>query len=434
MTTRRSFIPTAALAALVGMLVAFTARPAHADGAAETPRATIVASGVDAFGFPTRPYTVEDIEVDAPSPFDDVFEAMGLTPDAADRLAGWAERTLDIKNFAVGRLLHVYREGGRVSHVVYEEDAGSYVVLKPGVLPIVRRLSHPAEHVERADVLMLSGSLGQTVRRAGLAASVTDSLRTVFGRRLSLDGLRRGSLVSVVMEEERVGGIVLATRIKAVRVAVPGKPVQEAFRVEGDSVSGFFTGEGVSLGDLFLKSPLEQYELTSRYSLSRFHPVDSVWRPHFGTDFAAPFGTPTFSVGDGVVIEAGYTGGNGNYVKIRHDGIYTTGYLHFSKIDPAIRPGVRVTKGQVIGYVGMTGLATGPHVCYRFWKNGVQIDPLVATMPPGPPVPTAMRTSFEAERDRLRSLFDAPTAADRVLEPLVLPQIDLVPSLVALGV
>ena len=235
------------------------------------------------------------------------------------------------------------------------------------------------------------------------------------------------------MEEERVGGVVLATRIKAVRIATPSGAVHEAFRVDRDSVSGFFDGTGASLGDLFLTSPLDDGLLTSRYSLARLHPVDSVWRPHFGTDFAAPIGTPVHSVGDGVVVEAGFTGGNGNYVKVRHDATYTTGYLHFSRIDPDIRSGVRVRKGQVIGYVGMTGLATGPHVCYRYWRGGVQIDPLVAPMPPGPPLPARLKTAFEAERDRLRSLFDAPTAADRVLDPLVLPHADLVPTLDALG-
>ena len=432
MIVRRLRSASALLGAVV-VLMAFAAHPARADDPTPAPRATIVSSGVDAFGFPTRPYTVEDIDIDEEAPTADALEAVGLAPDAAGRLADWAERDLGIAAFAPGRLLHVYREGATLSHVVYEEDADSYVVLKPGVLPIVRRLSHPAAFVERAEVMTLTGSIGLTVRRAGLSAAVADSMRAAFGRRLRIDGLGRGSVVSVVMEEERVGGVVLATRIKAVRIATPSGKIHEAFRVDRDSVSGFFDGNGISLGDLFLSSPLEDGQLTSRYSLARLHPVDSVWRPHFGTDFAAPMGTPVHSVGDGVVVEAGYTGGNGNYVKVRHDATYTTGYLHFSRIDPAIRAGVRVRKGQVFGYVGMTGLATGPHVCYRYWRNGVQIDPLVALMPPGPPLSADLKTAFEAERDRLRSLFEAPTAADRVLEPLVLPRADLVPTLVALG-
>ena len=166
--------------------------------------------------------------------------------------------------------------------------------------------------------------------------------------------------------------------------------------------------------------------------MNRFHPVDSVWRPHLGTDFAAAFGTPVLSVGDGVVLEAGFSGGNGNYVKVRHDGVYTSGYLHFSKIAPGIRPGVRVLKGDVVGYVGMTGLATGPHVCFRYWKGGAQIDFLAAPMPPAAPLDDALRPAFADERDRLRRLFDVPTLADQVFAPLVMPSADFVPTLMSL--
>ena len=135
--------------------------------------------------------------------------------------------------------------------------------------------------------------------------------------------------------------------------------------------------------------------ISSRYSLSRFHPVQKRYKAHLGTDYAAPRGTEIRSVGDGTVLEATYRGGNGNFVKIRHNGTYTTQYLHMSKIGNGIKKGTRVKQGQVIGYVGSTGLATGPHLCFRFWKHGKQVDWLREEIPPAEPIEKANKLAFE---------------------------------------
>ncbi len=128
--------------------------------------------------------------------------------------------------------------------------------------------------------------------------------------------------------------------------------------------------------------------------MRRFHPVSKRYKAHLGTDFAAPTGTPIVATADGTVITASYTRNNGNYVKIRHNDTYTTGYLHMSKIATGIRSGVQVTQNQVIGYVGSTGLATGPHVCYRFWENGKQVDALKVKMPPSEPLASDVMPEF----------------------------------------
>ncbi len=146
-----------------------------------------------------------------------------------------------------------------------------------------------------------------------------------------------------------------------------------AFYFPSDSISGFYDETGHALKRPFLRAPLEYKRISSRYSLSRFHPVQKRYKPHLGTDFAAPTGTPIVATASGSVTHASYTRGNGNYVKIRHNDVYTTGYLHMSRIAKGIRPGLRVEQGQLIGYVGSTGIATGPHVCYRFlgeWSTG----------------------------------------------------------------
>ncbi|MFM7487580.1 MAG: M23 family metallopeptidase, partial [Cytophagales bacterium] len=161
----------------------------------------------------------------------------------------------------------------------------------------------------------------------------------------------------------------------------------------------YFDNAGNSLRKALLKYPIEFTRISSRYSMSRFHPVVKVFRPHLGTDFAAPTGTPIRSVGDGIVQEAQYTANNGNYVKIRQNATFTTGYLHMSKIASGITAGSRVKQGQTIGFVGSTGLATGPHLCYRFWRNGVQVDALRVELPPSQPVKKELHAAFKTVKE-----------------------------------
>jgi murein DD-endopeptidase MepM/ murein hydrolase activator NlpD len=163
--------------------------------------------------------------------------------------------------------------------------------------------------------------------------------------------------------------------------------------------TGYYDLAGKPMNAGFLKAPVEYARISSYYSLNRLHPILKYRRPHYGTDYAAPYGTPIIAVGNGTVSNASYTGGNGNYVKIRHNETYETQYLHMQKIAAGIRPGVAVRQGQVIGYVGSTGLATGPHVCFRFWKNGQQVNHLKMDLPPAKPLPDSLMGKFVAIRD-----------------------------------
>ena len=157
----------------------------------------------------------------------------------------------------------------------------------------------------------------------------------------------------------------------------------------------------------FLKSPVKYSRISSSFNRNRFHPVLKRRRPHLGTDYAAPYGTPILSVGDGVVVEATRRGGNGNFVKVRHDKTYQTQYLHMQKFAKGISPGVHVKQGQTIGYVGSTGLATGPHVCFRFWKNGKQVNHRKLEFPPPKPLPEVEMPDFL----KVREAFVAKLAA-----------------------
>jgi murein DD-endopeptidase MepM/ murein hydrolase activator NlpD len=153
-----------------------------------------------------------------------------------------------------------------------------------------------------------------------------------------------------------------------------------------DSISEYFDREGNSLRKTFLKAPLDFFRITSRFSNSRFHPVLKRYRAHHGVDYAAPSGTPVRAIGDGSVIARAYEGGGGNYVKIKHNSVYATTYMHLSGFAKGLRVGKQIRQGDIIGYVGSTGLSTGPHLDFRVYKNGQPINPLAMEVPPGKPV------------------------------------------------
>src|SRR5690606_1516183 len=190
-----------------------------------------------------------------------------------------------------------------------------------------------------------------------------------------------------------------AGRIISAAFSHNGKEFQAYyFKPDDHSEGGYYDENGNSLRRSFLKAPLKFVRISSRFSKRRLHPVQKVWKAYLGTDFAAPTGTPIVSTGDGVVTESQFTRSIGNYVKVKHNNTYTTQYLHMSK--RAVKRGQRFKQGQVIGYVGSTGLATGPHVCYRFWKNGVQVDPLKQNFQRTEPVPQEFMAAFYQEIER----------------------------------
>ena len=167
--------------------------------------------------------------------------------------------------------------------------------------------------------------------------------------------------------------------------------------------TGYYGPDGSSLRRMFLKSPIKFARISSRFSRSRFHPVLQINRPHLGVDYAAPTGTPIRAVGDGVVIAAGWSGGAGKMIKIRHNGTYSTAYKHLSGYAKAIRTGVRVKQGEIIGYVGTTGLSTGPHLHFEFYQGNQYIDPLGKKFPSADPVPTNEMAEFKSELPKLLS-------------------------------
>lgn len=252
----------------------------------------------------------------------------------------------------------------------------------------------------------ISTSLSDAMLEQGGTPMLVNILADIYSWEIDFFRLQRGDKFKLIYEEKTVEdqlvgyGNVIGAYFEHFGEAYYAVPFDQ-----GDGVD-YFDAEGNSLRKAFLRDPLEYTRISSRYSPKRYHPVLKRWKSHLGTDYAAPTGTPIRSVGDGVVVAAGYTSGNGNYVKIKHNSTYTTQYLHMSRFAKGIKTGVRVKQGQNIGYVGSTGLATGPHLCFRFWKNGQQVDALRVELPPSKPILEAYEADYASIRDEVMNRLD----------------------------
>jgi murein DD-endopeptidase MepM/ murein hydrolase activator NlpD len=226
---------------------------------------------------------------------------------------------------------------------------------------------------------VIQKSVAKTFKENNLDQKIIEKLNKAYNGKFNINSLRKGDTLQFIYDQLSINGRFLEYgHVQAICCKTKKKQLYAIdYFVEDDSSYQYADEKGKYLKTAFIKSPLQKGgNIVSRYNLHRFHPVLQVEKAHLGTDFAAPTGSPIIATASGVVIAAQFTQNNGNYVKIRHDKVYETQYLHMSRFARGIRNGVRVQQGQVIGYVGSTGLATGPHVCYRFWKRGVQVDPL----------------------------------------------------------
>lgn len=279
---------------------------------------------------------------------------------------------------------------------VYEPNPIDYIIFRFDDSLSVKVGQREVTTIEKSISGVIHSSLSETMESLGMSAELTDRFVDIFGWQVDFQRLQPGDKFKLIYEEQQVEGVSIGIgKINGIYFEHFDHPYY-AFPFDQGNGLDYFDEDGKSLRKALLKYPIKFTRISSRYTKHRFHPVQKRWKAHLGTDFAAPTGTPIRSVGDGIVVEARYTSANGNYVKIRHNATYTTQYLHMSKIASGLRAGDRVRQEQVIGYVGSTGLATGPHLCYRFWKNGVQVDALRVELPASEPITKDHMASFES--------------------------------------
>lgn len=299
--------------------------------------------------------------------------------------------------------------------MIYEPNALEYVVFGFDDSVTVERFERTINIVEKEIAGVIDRSLALTIDELGGSPQLTNDIVDVLAWQIDFYGLQKGDKFKVIYNEKQVDGQYVGVGdIVAVYFNHFNHDYYAYSFNQGNGID-YFDDEGFSLRKQLLKYPLDFTRISSRYSGNRYHPVQKRWKAHRGTDFAAPKGTPIRAVGDAIVTEARYGKYNGNYVKLKHNGNISTQYLHMSKIAKGIKPGVKVKQGQTIGFVGKTGLASGNHLCYRFWQNGVQVDALKVKLPPSQPIQDSNKTDFKLAKFKLKQQLDGIAFDDNSL-------------------
>jgi murein DD-endopeptidase MepM/ murein hydrolase activator NlpD len=331
-------------------------------------------------------------------------------PNSAIHDAAVASKAIfDVRTMKAGNpfcIIHSTDSSKKVRYFVYELNPVDYVVFDFDD-PIKVSLGKKSVQLKTKTVSgRIESSLWDTLTEQQLDIELAIKLSEIYAWAIDFHHLQKEDTFRVVFEEIFVEGEPIGIgQIQAARFDHNDKKFY-AFYFEQDAQGSYYDQHADSMEKAFLKAPIKFSRITSGFSKRRFHPILKKYKAHFGIDYAAKTGTPIMSTGDGVVVKAGYDKNNGKYVKIRHNGVYTTQYLHMSRFAPGIKRARNVRQGEVIGYVGSTGLATGPHLCYRFWKNGRQVNPSKEDIPSVEPVGKEYLDRFNGQMANLKQQLD----------------------------
>lgn len=373
----------------------------------------------DAYGIPMAGFALEQGAVKRGDTFGALLTSRGVDQSRIHGLVELALPHFDVRRMRAGHpYAFIFDEDNTLSpaYFVYEADPVRYVVFHLRDSLSVEVGERPVKVLDRSLACSVTGALYNDLERAGGDPQLAMQLADIFAWTVDFYRIQKEDIFSVVYREKSVDGVPYGQPEIIGARYISGGVVKEAYRfAQADGVEQFYDDKGKSMKKAFLQAPLKFSRISSGFSSRRLHPVQRVMKAHLGTDYAAPYGTPILAVGDGIVEKAGRTGGNGNFVKIRHNGTYSTQYLHMRKI--LVKEGAAVQQGQTIGEVGSTGLATGPHVCFRFWKNGVQVDHRKEEFPNTEPLDEGRMAEFETFKVPIRAeLFAAEkTARGRVV-------------------
>lgn len=362
------------------------------------------------YGINVDDYVVVEDKVKKNQFLSDIFTSYNVPVHLVNQVSSIPRKIFDVRKVAANKKYTIiYKQDSlkTAKAFIYESNPIDYVVFTFDDSLRVEVCQRDIKIEEKSIAGVIQSSLSQTIDEMGISHELTNKFVDIFAWQVDFQRLQKGDVFKLVYEEIQAEGQSIGIRnINGIYFEHFGSPYY-AIPFDQGAGTDYYDEKGKSLRKALLKYPIEFTRISSRYTGRRFHPVRKIFKAHLGTDFAAPTGTPIRSVGEGIVEEAQYKSNNGNYVKIRHNGTYTTQYLHMSRIEPGIRAGTRVRQGQRIGYVGSTGLATGPHLCYRFWRNGKQVDALRVELPPSMPVKTEFVEAYEKVRGQVKMQLDA---------------------------
>ncbi len=333
----------------------------------------------------------------------------GVTMEEIDKVLKNSVTVFDVRRIRSGNNYTLFCKKdstARASYLVYEHDPTTCYVFSFNDSLNITPYRKEIKKVIKYASATIETSLWDAMIAGGLQPSLVGKLSDIFAWSIDFFGLQKGDSFKVVYEEMSIDEKPLGVgKIYGAQFSGSGSSIYAVPFIQ-DGKESFFDGEGNSLRKAFLKAPLQFSRVSSRFSGSRLHPILRIRRPHYGVDYAAPVGTTVYSIGDGRVTQTSYEGGSGRMVRIVHNSVYSTAYLHLSRFEKGIVPGAIVKQGDIIGYVGTSGLSTGPHLDFRFYKNGSPVDPLKVEAPPVEPVSETNKDKFEKSKTVIISLLE----------------------------
>lgn len=360
-------------------------------------------------GIPVDSYNVIKGKVKKNQFLSSILSEYGVPWNSIDQLLSENRDVFDARKVRSGSSYSVLMTRdtlSRADYFIYEHDPlVTYVFSLKDTLAVYR---HDAEvrKMLRYSSGTINTSLWEATMEKNLNPNLSAELSEIYAWTIDFFGLQQGDRFKVIYEEDFIGDKSIG--IKKIHAALfehAGSTIAAIPFIQ-DSTMSFYDTTGASLRKAFLKAPLRYSRISSRFSGARLHPVLKTVRPHHGVDYSAPIGTPVVAIGDGRVTQTGFENGSGRIVRITHNSVYSTAYLHLSRFGPGISPGVYVKQGQVIGYVGSSGLSSGPHLDFRFYRNGYAVDPLKVEAPPVKPVEPGAMDQFREVAKGYMALFE----------------------------
>jgi murein DD-endopeptidase MepM/ murein hydrolase activator NlpD len=367
---------------------------------------TIILYGIDATNYDVVDDVVKDGET-----LSNILTNFNVSQGTINSIAENSKNTFDVRKLRAGADYSIFLSNDTIPvahYMVYQIDKIKYVVYSFKDSVYSQLVQRPTDTVLKVSSGVITTSLWNAVIDCGISPKLTDELSKIYAWTVDFFGIQKDDSFKMLYEEILVDDTVVVDcgRILAAELTNVGKTYKSYYFDYKDN-KGYFDEKGASMKKQFLKAPLEYTRISSRFSNARMHPIYKVVRPHHGVDYAAPAGTPVHTIGNGTVIAKGYDKkGGGNYVKIKHNDTYTTVYMHLKGFAKDIAVGTRVKQGQLIGFVGSTGAATGPHLDFRVYKKGVAIDPLSMIPEPADPISKKDMLEFEKIVKQYSSILD----------------------------
>ncbi len=365
------------------------------------------------FGFDLDSFSIKKGKIKEGQVLGEILYLHHINHNQINRIVKKSKGVFDFRRAVPGKNFMVLcsKDTNETAQVfIYEKSLSEYVVfdIRNDIKVYIGK--KPIEIKNRLSSGIIESSLWNTLVNNNLSPALVVELEAIYAWTLDFFKIQKGDYFTVLFEEKYVEGeFVGIGDVKASIFTHSGNNFYAFYFEENELYGDYFDHEGNNLRKTFLRAPIKYSRISSRFSKRRKHPVTGQWKGHFGTDYAAPTGTPIMATANGTISKASYSRNNGNYVKIKHNTKYSTQYLHMSKIAAGIKKGKFVKQGDVIGYVGSTGLATGPHVCYRFWKNGRQVDPYKEKLPAGEPIKKENKDNYILLKDSLLQLLQSET-------------------------